>query len=126
MIKHYVEFTMLGGFFYEYSTESIDHRDSSKVKVPKNAFAFRFFDREEVESNGEILKGDRKNYSSLYYVGGEIMTLAQVKKQLPQEEILINNMEINNWDKVIKHRFGGFQPFEKDNVLLPETLDTKA
>ena len=65
MLKHYVEFSYPGAFFSEYSSEEIAERKAELVKVPEGAFAYRFYDREEGEVDGETLCGERKNYSSL-------------------------------------------------------------
>jgi len=61
MLKHYVEFFYPGSFFSESSFEEVSHRDFDQIVMPEGAFAFHFFDREEVEQDGELLTGKCKN-----------------------------------------------------------------
>jgi hypothetical protein len=75
--------------------------------MPENAVAFRFFNTDE-----------HKEYSGWYYVGGTEMTLAEVKTAKPTEEMLIENMETNGWDRVVFTDEGKVFPLhEKDSVL---------
>ena len=42
--KTYVEFQYPGLLFSNISTQEVETRDTSKLDMPKNAFAFNFFD----------------------------------------------------------------------------------
>lgn len=116
MLKHYVEFLYPGVFVSESYEREIKSRDNIK-NIPKNCYGYRFFDREEIVINKENLVGKEKNYSGTYYFG-ESFTLNEVKKLNGNHKILIDNMKINNWKKVVKTRIGNFQPlYYNDKVL---------
>lgn len=105
MKKHYIEWMYPGIIVSETGVEEIPSRRRPN-KVPKGAFAYRFFDRSEVNLDGEILRGDRKNVSGIVYLGGQVMTLEEVKKMPGDNKILISNMETNGWNRVIKTKNG--------------------
>ena len=118
MLKHYVTFLYPGIFLSEESSKEVKSRDE-KFEVPKTCFAYYFWDREEQEIRGEILKGEAKNKSGLFYFG-ELMTVKDVEEKLPKERVLLSNMRSNNWDKIVRTRRGNFQPFNKgDKILQP-------
>jgi len=115
-LKHYVTFYYPGSFVNEEETKLISSR-RDEVEIPRGSFGYRFFDRTETELNGEMLKGKPKNHSGMYYLGRK-MSLAEVKKELPKERILISNMEGNNYKYVVKTIRGNFQPFEKRDKVI--------
>ena len=39
--------------------------------------------------------------SGVYYLGGRILTLADVKREMPKETTLISNMECNGYKRVV-------------------------
>lgn len=59
--------------------------------------------------------------SNNYYINCRIITLDELKKlNDPKDSILIRNMEINKYDKIVQ-TIGGWkwtQPFEKGDVLI--------
>lgn len=116
MLKHYVELNS----DVEDSVREVESRDPSKIQVPADCDSFYFFDREEVEVNGEILRGKRKNCSVGYSVGGRIMSLEDVKRDMPDAETLIWNLSEGGWDRVVKTRFGYFRPCSIEDVVVPE------
>lgn len=116
MLKHYVIFYYPGSLFNEEETKLISSR-KDKIEIPKGSFGYRFFDRTEVELDGEALTGKRSNYSVMYYLGRK-MSLAEVKRELPTEKILIRNMEGNNYKYMVKTIRGNFQPFKKGDKII--------
>ena len=46
------------------------------------------------------------------------MTLEEVKENVPDNRILVANMENNHYDKVVKTKFGQFIPLEKDDITV--------
>ncbi len=118
MLKHYVEILYRGMLFDETDKRKVKSRDASKVKVPKEAYGFRFFDLEEIVKGNETLVGEPKNYSGIFYFG-KVMTLEDVEREMPKEDSLLWNMKNNGYKKVIKTRSGNFKPFfeKKDKVL---------
>jgi len=125
--KTYVELIFHSIIFSETSVEEVSSRDPQAVlenKKTKNAFGFRFFDqsRKDVELDGKTstVHGEKRNVSPWYYPGGQIFTLADVKKLTPKKdyEILISNMEGNGYSHVCKTRHGGFVQVQKEDVVL--------
>lgn len=120
MLKHYVEYFYPGVLVSETEVKEISRRDRRCVKPSKLCYGFQFFDREEVIKDGETLRGNRKNLSGMYYIGGEVLTVEDVEALRPksQYKILLSNMVNNGWDKVIRTRLGNFQNFyPKDKVV---------
>ena len=120
MQKTYVEILYPGSFLLESSIKPVDSRDPAKFKAPKGCFGYRFFDREEVVSDDEeVLKGKPKNHSGTYYFG-KVMTVDEVKSQVPDSGILVTNMQTNGWDRVVKTRCGNFQPLTSSDTIVAE------
>jgi hypothetical protein len=119
--KTYIEFLYLGSFFNESSTQEVKTRDVSKVKVPKNAFGFKFFDilSVVVDADGKKvqLTSERINVSPMHYYGGKLYTVAEIKREFPNEHTLIRNIE-GNYPKAIRCRTGNWQPFRKADVFV--------
>lgn len=63
--------------------------------------------------------------SGIYFLGGELRTIDHVRKVAnPKEEILLSNMEANNWAIIIENTnsYKSTHPFnEEDFVIDPET-----
>lgn len=117
MLKHFVEFSFHGAFLSEYQVKEVTERNPELVTVPEGAFAYRFFDRTETSIDGEVLVGERKNISPLTYIGKEY-TLEEVKDQFPECHILISNMEVNGWSRVVKTRCGNWQPLLEGDIVI--------
>lgn len=116
-IRHYIEWLFPGSFFAETSAKRVISR-IRPPGIPKGAYGYQFFDRIEVEAEGETLYGRPKNRSGIYYLGGKVLTLAQVKSLPGDYKTLISNMECNRWDRVIKLECGAFQPFNDNDQLV--------
>jgi hypothetical protein len=114
----YVEFYYPGIMVDEASVKVVNHRDSKKVNVPSGSFGFRFFDVKSTEEGDVKMESDRLNLSPMYYYGGRIMTLDDVRREMPNDRILISNMESNGWSRVIKCRTGNFKPFDGGDVHI--------
>jgi hypothetical protein len=123
MIKHYIETLYPGFVFAEQSSHEIPERKRPN-DLSNNCIGYRFFDREVIEENGEILKGEPKNYSPMTYIGKEL-TLEEVKATMPNEHILISNMEINGYKRVVVCRGMTLTPRDGDQVELPELLKSE-
>ena len=108
MKSHFVTFYSPGTFVPEQTTKEIDDWDVEKakqiaqdVKERYNAvpFGFRFTTRSR-DSNE--LDSKVTDTSNMYYLGGTVLTLAQVEaKNDPDDRILISNMKGNGWDRII-------------------------
>lgn len=118
--KTYVEFSYPGFFFSEYGVKEVLSRDVTELEIPESAFAFRFFDIVEGEVDGTPVKSGRLNVSALHYYGGRFMSLEEVAAEVPDSDILQDNMRINDWAQVIRCRTGNFQPFSSADIYVPE------
>ena len=120
--RTYVEFVYPGIIVSETSVKEVESRDTSEVKVPDGAFGFRFFDVliAKVECDGKTveLRSDRLNQSPMHYYGGRILTREEVEREVPDNRILLDNMDGNGWNRVIKTRMGNFQPFEESDAFV--------
>ncbi|MDD2786294.1 MAG: hypothetical protein PHS79_05425 [Patescibacteria group bacterium] len=123
--KTYVEFIHPGVVCNVVSKQEIETRDVSRLMVPENAFAFKFHDTisttvmvdgVEVELTSKCI-----NMSPLHYYGGKVFTLAQLRRKMPDEDILIRNVERSDSKKVILCRTGNWQPFSETDVFVPAT-----
>lgn len=89
---HFVEFVYPSAFIEEHSYEQVNSRDANSVTIPYNAFAYRFFDRTFAEINGEVLRGEKRNFSPYTYLGVEY-TLKELKEKFPHSNEIINRVE---------------------------------
>lgn len=119
MLKHFVEFSFPGTLFNNHSHAEIAERDPALVTVPEGAFAYRFYDQEHMMVDNELLTGECKNYSGYTYLG-KAYTLEEVKRDFPQHTTLIQNMECNGWNNVVKTRRGNWQPLNEGDTVIEE------
>jgi hypothetical protein len=127
MKKHFVTFFSPGTFVAETTTKEIDLWDveramemSGEVLERYDAlpYGFQFTTRERGDSDFDSKEVAR---SGMYYLGGEVLTIDDLKKQNdPSNRILISNMEINGWDRVVvnKNSWSWTQPLKDDDVVL--------
>lgn len=127
MMKHFVTFYSPGTFVAEETTKPIDSWDvEAATKMARgiseryNAkpFGFRFSTRER---GPEDLDSKTTKSSGMYYLGGKVETLAQVKaRATDKDRILIGNMEGNKWDRIITNTnsWRYTAPLMKDDVVL--------
>lgn len=117
-----MEFLYPGVMFSESSTHEVESREVSKVKVPKNAFGFKFFDilSVVVDADGKKvqLTSEHINVSPMHYYGGKLYTVAELKREFPNERTLIGNIEGNGYKKAVRCRTGNWQPFEDTDVFV--------
>lgn len=124
MLKHYVEFIYPGIVTSESNNKEVTNRNPGEITILKGSFGFRFADREEVElTDGEILKGKLKNKSGWYYQGKK-MSLENVKREMPNKEILIDNMKYNGFKHIVWTKFSQAIPlyemiqfFKRGNLI---------
>ena len=108
MQKHFVEFFSPGTFVSESSVKEIHSWD---VELAKNMafniserynatpYGFRFITRSR---NKNELDSKITKTSCMYYLGGEVLTLADVEaRNDPNDEILISNMKANGIKRII-------------------------
>lgn len=115
--KTYVKFLYLGSSLIKDSTHEVNTRDVSKLEVPKDAFGFRFFDilSVVVDADGREVKltSEQINISPMHYYGGKIYTIAELKREFPN-----NDIKGNGYKKVIHCRTGNWQLFEETDIFI--------
>lgn len=126
MKQHFVTFLSPGTFVHEETTKPIASWDTKEaVKMSEKIverygakpFAFVFSTRERGDKD---LDSKVTKRSGRYFLGGRVLTLAQVKKEMPKESILIGNMECNKIARVVvnTNSWRSVQPLESDDVVL--------
>lgn len=134
MKKHFVTFRSPGTFLSEETTKEIETWDVTKaqkmaeeIKERHNAvpYGFYFTTRERKEN---ALDSERTAQSGMYYLGGTIMTLEEVKaRNNPDDAILICNMENNNIAKIVvnTNSWKSTMPLRDEDVVLTEEIETQ-
>lgn len=130
MEQHYVTFYSPGTFFAETNTEKVDAWDvdaaierARSVLHRYNAmpYGFRFTTRGR---GSDDLDAKEISQSPMYYLGGAVETLAEVKaRDNPGDRILISNMDGNGYDRIITNNnsWKWTQPLRPDDVVLEFT-----
>lgn len=118
MTKWYVRF-YFPGFIFSNSEDKEIPSANARFDIPENSYGWQTYSKTVVELDGEELIGKPSDLSPMTYLG-EILTLEDVKKLEPRKdyEILIWNMEINKYDKVVRVRTGNFFQLQKDDVVI--------
>ncbi len=120
-MESYVEWFDGRQFFTETGTAQCDrHVTDALFTIPPYAFAFRFFDLPKAPDLGPdyVVTPRRQNVSGKYYPGGTVFNQEEVAYYFPEEKILLSNMQGNGYSHVVKHRGGGFQPFNPDEDVV--------
>lgn len=126
MKQNFVTFLSPGTFFSEETTKPINSWDpneavlmSKKIVERHGAkpFAFVFTTRERGPKD---LDSKVTKTSGRYFLGGKVLTLAEVEKQMPKETILISNMRCNGWKQIVinDNSWRAIQPLEPGDVVL--------
>jgi len=134
MKQHFVTFLSPGSFVHEETTKPIDSWDIEKAKeMARNIkerhgatpFAFVFTTRSRKDDELDSREVKR---SGRYFLGGRVMTLAEVKAEMPTERILISNMECNGYAKIVvnDNSWRSIQPLDEDAASVPPTGGAEA
>jgi len=127
MEKHFVTFLSPGSFVSEETTKPIESWNiDTAIEMSKNIkerygalpYGFRFSTRAREDYELDSKETER---SGMYYLGGEVLTLEEVKaKNDPDDRILISNMECNDWDRIIvnTNSYKVTQPLESEDIVL--------
>ena len=119
----YIEFAFPGILFSDTSAKKIAKRlPPEKVKMPKGAFGFRFFSRLEITRDKEVLQGKNKDYSPWHYFGRK-MTLADVIREKPGENILISNMKCNDMKAIVFTQYGQAIPLRDGDIIVADCIE---
>ena len=118
MLKHFVKFDTPGAFMPETVVREVCTRIPTRLqKIPDGTYALSFFDRVEMEQDGEALVGKAKNHSSRI-IFGQVFTKDQLPALGYNERSSLYRNAGNTDDKVIKCNTGNWQPWDKDWIIL--------
>lgn len=134
MQKNFVTFYSPGTFIAETTTlpvsewsveEALKLADTVIERHGATPFAFRFIirSREENELDSKISAS-----SNLYFLGGKVEALDEIRNRKdPKDDILISNMEINGWDRVVtnSNSYRWTQPLEENDSIIDYTPPSK-
>jgi len=127
MKKHVVTFCSPGTFVSEMTSKPIKTWDVSlavqmvdtiKERYGATPYGFYFTTRSRGPTD---LDSKEIKRSAMYYLGGKVLTLKQIKKRNDaSDKILISNMECNNWDRVIvnTNSWKCTLPLNKEDIVL--------
>ena len=127
MKAHFVRFFSPGTFVAEMTDKPIDSWDietakamARTIKERHNAcpYGFQFITRTREDHE---LDSKETAHSPMYYLGGKVETLAEVKaRATDKESILVSNMECNHYDRIITNTnsWRWTQPLKDDDVVL--------
>jgi hypothetical protein len=127
MKKHFVVFNSPGTLVSEQTTREIlswDVEEAKKmardIKERHGATPYGFHFITRARSDDE-LDSRVVGRSGTYFLGGTVKTLGEIKAECdPENNILISNMEINGWDRVIENNnsFRSTLPFTDEDTRL--------
>ena len=111
MLQHFVEFSVkaeVPGLWgsHEGTTTEVSvlvERDLEEVRLitPEGAYAFRFFDQNVVKcEDGEVLYGEKKNWSGCYYYGNGPFTREEL---LVGEKAKEYEKQLEIWEAIHAH-----------------------
>jgi hypothetical protein len=105
-IKYWFSYSQdYGRFFPEYtSVDCEEHTRITDIEWPEHAYSAIKKSQEIIDDNGSIFKGGVKEVDGItyYHPDCKILNTEQVKEQVPDNEILLDNMRINEWDEVLQ------------------------
>ena len=118
IVRYYVKYWSPGSFVGESWTKDIQNPDPLSIEWPDNAYAFSLHRQEDVIDGDSTYSGKPEQIGPLYYhPESKIETLEEVKKNRASSKILIDNMEINKWNKIIWSRWNNWpQPYEPEKM----------
>jgi len=122
---YYVKFYSPGSFFAnDWVVEYDDIPDPAKIEWPGNAYSFTVHNRLDVFEGDEVFTGKPEQIGPWYYhPNSKIETLDEVRNNPNATDILIGNMECNQWSHIVWSRWDNYpQPFDptKHTVLPPK------
>jgi hypothetical protein len=121
--KLYLSFWHPGTMVAEQSTSEVDSIvgfDPHKVEWPKNAYAFRLFERFDVVDGKATFKGEPQQLGPTYYhPDSRVETIDEVRANKNATPILVRNMQANGWKLIVWSRWGNWpQPFDPDKDVV--------
>lgn len=135
MKKHFVTFFSPGTFIAETSSREVESWDvkaatdlarTIKERYGATPYGFQFTTRERGADDFNSRETER---SPMYYLGGTILTLQDVKdRNDPKDSILISNMEYNGWERIIQNdnSWRSVQPLHEGDEILEFEKEAQA
>ena len=128
VMQHFVTFYSPGTFVAETSTKPIKSWDTKvacamarKIHERHGATPYGFVFTTNGRKKGALDSREIKR-SCTYYLGGQVFTLADVvKRNDPNDKILISNMKGNGYKRIIQNdnSWRWTQPLDDDDIVLP-------
>jgi hypothetical protein len=123
-IVTYVTYLYPGLIVSEESTHRADSRDPVRAarEASRHAYAFRFHEvlatvatlgAEDVE-----MCSSPRNHSGWYYIDGEDLTAAEVADLPGDHRVLLDNMRINGWRRMVHCRAGNWLPMASGDLVI--------
>jgi hypothetical protein len=113
--QYYAEYMYPGLLVAETQTVPIgDPNHVDAPDAPVSSVGYRTFARTIAVVDGEECRGEPRDHSPWTYFGKE-MTLADVKRERPNERILISNMHGNGYARVVMTNAGATYPLRDDD-----------
>ncbi len=126
LTRHFVTFFSPGTFVSETSKKPIDSWDVDRaVKMAADIverhgatpYGFRFTTRERGDDDFD---SQESATSGMYFLGGELLTLADVEaRNDPKDSTLLSNMRTNKYARVIQHK-SIILPFGDNDTLVEQ------
>ena len=122
-IEHWVEWLCPGTLFPEESNQKIETRDLSKIKIPSDAYAFRFYDIKKLEVTDELgekhMMRSRTNISPRHIIG-KVYSMEDIEEMNSggEYDILIRNLERYGAKCAVLTWKGNWQKLMKDDVVI--------
>jgi hypothetical protein len=127
MKRHYVIFFSPGTFMAEETEKEINKWDieaakttSKEIQERYGAVPYGFVFVTRKRKRNEMYPKTIKT-SNMYYLGGKIETLEEIKlRNNSEDKTLISNMECNGYDKVVvnTNSWKWTMPLKKDDIIL--------
>ena len=118
-LKKWVTFSHPGSFMSETTSRNVNSFDPHAIEWPPSAYAFAFYQREDVIDGSETYVGKAEQVGPTYYhPNTEKYDIEGVKRFFPEATILISNMECNGYEYVVKCRAGNWQPYNSNECVI--------
>ena len=113
--QHFVEFFSKCPVHIKSEIKPVIARDPEKISVPKDAFAFRFFDRLTIGVNSVVPQS--VNFSGVTYYGMEY-TLEEMQALFIAKEVFIAEMKRMGCNRAVLTRSGTWHILSAEDKVI--------
>ena len=122
--KIFITFYYPGFFFAETSTYRVASEKAALKKALADKYWYRYdlSRREDIVDGKKTYEGEEKVYKTVVFAK-QICTLEDIKRMKEEGKdvgCLLENMEMNDYEKVVQTRRGNWQPWEKGVEYISE------